>query len=86
VTYLSVNWQFTLPLIVDKQLPFWTAMKTSWKMVHQHWWQVFGLTVVIGLVSASGILGCCIGVLFTIPIGIASMIIAYETIFGAGKH
>lgn len=86
VTYLSVNWQFTLPLIVDKQLPFWTAMKTSWKMVHRHWWQVFGLTVVIGLVSASGVLGCCIGVLFTIPIGIAAMIIAYETIFGAGKH
>jgi uncharacterized membrane protein len=87
VTYLSVNWQFTLPLIIDKQLPFWTAMKTSWKMVHKHWWHVFGLAVVIGLVSMAGALACCIGILVTIPIGIAAMLAAYETIFsGSQKH
>ena len=85
VTYLSVNWQFTLPLIIDKQMPFWTAMKTSWKMVHKHWWQVFGLAVVIGLVSLAGVLGCCIGVLFTIPIGIAALMIAYESIFSESQ-
>jgi uncharacterized membrane protein len=85
ITYLSVNWQFTLPLIIDKQIPFWTAMKTSWKMVHKHWWQVFGLTVVVGLVGIAGALACCVGVLVTIPIGIGAMMFAYETIFGAEK-
>jgi hypothetical protein len=85
VTYLSVNLQFTLPLIIDQQMAFWPAMKASWKMVHKHWWQVFGLTIVVGLVSAAGIFGCCIGVLFTIPIGMAAMMIAYETIFCARK-
>ena len=38
--YLQVRWVFTLPLIIDKQMNFWTAMKTSWKMVGKHWWQV----------------------------------------------
>jgi uncharacterized membrane protein len=86
VTYLSVNWQFTLPLIIDKKMPFLTAMKTSWKMVHKHWWQVFGLTIVVGLVSVAGILGCCVGVLVTIPIGMGAMMIGYETIFGERKN
>ena len=85
VTYLSVNLQFTLPLIVDKEMEFLPAMKASWKMVHKHWWHVFGLTVVVGLVSVAGILGCCIGIIFTLPIGIATMLTAYETIFAAGK-
>jgi hypothetical protein len=85
VTYLSINWQFTLPLIIDKQMTFGTAMKTSWKMVHKHWWQLFGLVVVAGLISLIGIFGCCIGIIFTIPIGIAAIMTAYETIFGARR-
>jgi len=85
-TFLTVCWQFTLPLIIDKQMDFGTAMKTSFHMVKKHWWQVFGLTILVGLISAAGVLGCCIGVLFTAPIGIAAMMIAYETIFGAEKN
>jgi uncharacterized membrane protein len=83
MTYLVVCWQFTLPLIIDQELKFWPAMKTSFKMVNKHWWQVFGLTIVVGLVSGVGALACCVGVLFTAPIGIAAMMFAYETIFCA---
>lgn len=86
VTYLTVNWQFTLALIIDKQMTFPAAMRASWTMVHKHWWQVFGLTLVIGLVSAAGAIGCCVGILVTIPIGIAAMILAYETIFGERQN
>ncbi len=81
VTYLTVSWGFTLPLVIDRELEFWPAMKTSFKMVNKHWWQVFGLTILVGLVSIAGVFGCCIGVVFTVPIGIAAMMIAYETIF-----
>ena len=86
MTYLAVSLQFTVPLIMDKQMDFGTAMKTSWKMVNQHWWQVFGLTILVGLVSAAGALACCVGLLFTIPIGLVAMMIAYETIFGTQKN
>ena len=81
--YLQVRWAFTLPLIIDRQLDFWTAMKTSWKMVGQHWWQVFGLVVVIGLLSIAGLCACCVGALFTAPIGYGALMYAYETIFSA---
>jgi uncharacterized membrane protein len=79
--YLQTSWAFTLPLIIDKQMDFWTAMKTSWKMVGKHWWQVFGLIILVGLLNIVGVLACCVGLLFTIPIGFAALMYAYETIF-----
>jgi uncharacterized membrane protein len=85
-TYLGVCWKFTLPLIIDKQMNFWTAMKTSWKMVNKHWWQIFGLVILISLLNVAGLCACCVGLLFTIPIGIAALMIAYETIFGVQKN
>ena len=85
-TFFVVSWMFTLPLIIDKQMNFGTALKTSWKMVTKHWWQAFGLFVLAGLISGVGVLACCIGVLFTAPIGVAAMMFAYETIFGAEKN
>jgi len=81
-TYLAVNWQFTMPLIIDKQMGFWTAMRTSWKMVHKHWFHIFGLVVLIGLLSLAGVFACCIGCLVTIPWGLAALCYAYEDIFG----
>ncbi len=83
--YLSVCWKFTLPLIVDKQMDFWTAMGTSRKMVKKHWWLVFGLTILISLLNVVGVCACCVGVFLTIPIGIAALMIAYETIFSEGQ-
>jgi hypothetical protein len=85
VTYLTISWQFTLPIIIDKQMDFWEAMKTSFKRVNKHWFQVFGFTVVIALINMAGLCVCCIGVIFTAPMTIAMTIYAYETIFGESQ-
>jgi uncharacterized membrane protein len=85
-TYLSVCWKFTLPLIVDRQMDFAAAMKASWKMVNRHWWLVFGLVILISLLNLAGFCACCVGLLFSIPVGMAALMIAYETIFGAKKN
>jgi hypothetical protein len=85
VTYVSVNWLFTQSLIIDKQMDFRTAMRTSWHRVHKHWWHVFGLVVVMGLLNVAGFCLCCVGVLFTMPVGIAALMFAYETIFSEGQ-
>ena len=85
VCFLTINWVFALPLIMDKQMDFWTAMKTSWKMVRKHWWQVFGLMVLVGLLNVAGMLACCVGLLFTMPIGLGAWMYAYETIFSPPK-
>ncbi|HTY88210.1 MAG TPA: DUF975 family protein [Candidatus Acidoferrum sp.] len=79
--YLQVRWVFTLPLIIDRQMDFWTAMKASWKMVGKHWWSVFALFLLIGLLNLAGFCVCCVGVLFTAPVGYGALMYAYETIF-----
>jgi uncharacterized membrane protein len=85
VIYLQINWSFTLPLIIDKQMDFWPAMTTSWKRVNKHWWLVFGLVVLVGLLNVVGVLLCCIGMLFTMPIGLGALMYAYETIFSSAE-
>jgi hypothetical protein len=63
-------------------MDFWTAIKTSWKMVHKHWFTVFGLTFVLWLINIGGLCLCCVGFLVTLAITIAAMTYAYETMFG----
>jgi uncharacterized membrane protein len=79
--YLSVAWFFALPLVIDRQMDFWPAMELSRKVVSRHWFTVFGLILLAGLVSISGIFACCVGIFVTIPIGLVSLMYAYEDIF-----
>jgi uncharacterized membrane protein len=72
---------FSLPLVIDKGLAFWPAMETSRKVVNQHWWSVFGLLIVIGLINLAGLLLCCVGLFLSFPLALAAMMCAYETLF-----
>lgn len=83
--YFMVNLQFVLPLIIDKEMDFWTAIKTSWRMVHKHWFTLFGLLFLIGLINIGGFCLCCIGFLFTFAFTTAACVYAYETIFGESR-
>ncbi len=86
MAYLLINLQFSLPLIIDREMDFWTAIKWSWKMTHKHWFTVFGLVLIIGLINIAGALLCCVGFLFTFAITTAAFVFAYETIFGESRR
>ena len=79
--YLAVAWYFAVPLVIDKGLGFWEAMELSRKMVNKHWFLVFAFLLVYGLLSMAGLIACFIGIFVTLPIGFASLMFAYETIF-----
>jgi hypothetical protein len=81
VIYFSTCWIFSLPLIIDKQMDFWTSMGTSRRMVNKHWWAVFGLLVVCALINFAGMLACCIGILVSVPVVLGAIMYAYERIF-----
>ena len=80
--YLSVCWSYSIPLVVDKNLDFWTAMKLSFKKVKQHWFSVLWLLIVMVLIGLAGALVCGVGIFFAFPLIIAAFIYGYETIFG----
>ena len=79
--YLGVCWKFTLPLIADKGLDFWTAMGVSRKRVSLHWWTVLGLSILMGLVNLAGALLCCVGLFASVPVSLGAMMVAYERMF-----
>jgi hypothetical protein len=41
--YLFVAWTFSVPLVADRRLEFWSAMELSRKVVTRVWFEVFGL-------------------------------------------
>ncbi|HVM47465.1 MAG TPA: GYF domain-containing protein [Candidatus Acidoferrum sp.] len=80
--YTSVAWMFAIPLVIDRGLGFWQAMELSRRLVTRHWFLVFALVLVVGLVSVAGVIACCVGLLATVPLGWMSLMYAYEDIFG----
>jgi hypothetical protein len=84
-SYLFTNFLFIFPLIIDRDMNFWTAIKTSWRMLHKHWFTVFGLIFLIGLINFAGLCLCCLPVFFTFAFTTAACMVAYETIFGGPR-
>jgi hypothetical protein len=80
--YLAVSYVFTLALIGDKQLEFWTAMEVSRRVVTQHWFTVFALMIVAALLAMLGLIALLIGFLVTAPVALAALAVAYEDLFG----
>ncbi|NOS72387.1 MAG: protein kinase [Verrucomicrobia bacterium] len=80
--YLWVAWTFTLPLIMDKRLDFWSAMELSRKMVTRHWWKLFGFVLILVLLHVAGFVAFCLGIFIAAPIATASLMYAYEDMFG----
>jgi serine/threonine protein kinase len=79
--YLFVAWMFTLPLVIDKRLEFWPAMRLSRKVISQHWWKFLGFLVVLGLANVAGFMVFAVGIFITLPISFAALMYAYEDIF-----
>jgi uncharacterized membrane protein len=77
-----VGYVFTLPLVIDKKMDFWPAMEVSRQVVHRHWWSIFALVIVLALIAVAGFLVCVVGAIITIPVANASLMYAYEDLFG----
>ena len=84
--YFTFCWMFAIPLIVDREMPFWPAMQLSRRKVLQHPWRIGVLSVVAGALGLAGLLGMGIGVLFTLPFYFLIVLFLYEDIFNAPKE
>lgn len=72
---------FAFPLIVDRNLSAWQAIKTSAKAV---WGNLSGIGGLIGLgfvATLVGYLMFCVGIYLVIPLVIASTTVAYRKVF-----
>ena len=72
---------FTFPLMVDRNLGAFEAMKTSAKGVWKNLGGIAGFYGVIFLLSIAGVLTCGLGTYFVLPIILAGTTVAYRKIF-----
>jgi len=80
--YLAVAYVLAVPLAAERKLSAWQALETSRKAISQHWFKVFGLFCVLGLLLMASIFTLGIGLVWTMPLTISAMGVLYRTIFG----
>jgi hypothetical protein len=72
---------FGLFLIVDRKMEFWPASVASFNMVKRNFWPFLGFSIVSNLIGSIGAVACGIGVVFTLPIQVCILTVAYREIF-----
>lgn len=81
--YLSVGYALVLPLILDKGMGPWEALEASRKAIHKKWWTVFGLYLVMTLISIVSAIPLGLGLIWTIPMFFVLGGVLYVRLFGS---
>ncbi|HEU4710670.1 MAG TPA: hypothetical protein VFS76_03855 [Pyrinomonadaceae bacterium] len=82
VMIISIGFTFVYPLIVDRGLTGFDAVKLSFRAAMANFWRLLGLMFLSFLLNLAGVLLCVIGVYLVMPIGYAAIAVAYEQVFG----
>lgn len=69
--YFGGRFILAYPLIIDRKYEALAAIKTSWLITAPYQWHMMLMIFLIGLVSVSGLLACCVGILFSFPLSVA---------------
>ena len=72
---------FGMFLIVDRNMEFWPASVESFNMVKRNFWPFLGFSIVSNLIGSIGAVACGIGIVFTLPIQVCILMVAYREIF-----
>ena len=80
--YLAFAYILTLPLLVEKGLTPWQALETSRKTISNKWFKFFGLLLVLGLIVTVSAIPLGIGLIWTVPLSVIALGIAYRNMFG----
>lgn len=82
IMFLSIGFMFVYPLIVDRGVQGFDAVKLSFKGAMANFWGLIGLIFLNFLLSTAGLLLCFIGVYLVLPISYSAIAVAYEKVFG----
>lgn len=80
--YLGLAYMLAIPVMIEHNVSPWQAMEASRKGITQHWFKVFGLFLVLGLIIMVSAIPLGIGLIWTMPMAIITMGVLYRIIFG----
>lgn len=85
IMVVSIGFTFVYPLIVDRGVQGFDAVKLSFKAAMANFSRLFGLVILSFFLNLAGLLLCIVGVYFVLPIGYAAIAVAYEQVFGLAE-
>lgn len=86
VLLVSIGFTFALPLIVDRRLPGFDAVKLSFRAAKANFLGLLGLSFLSFLLGIAGVLCCYVGMFLVFPISFAGIASAYERVFGLSSE
>ena len=85
IIIISIGFTFAYPLIVDRRLQGFDAVKLSFKGAMANFWRLLGMVLLTSLMSIVGMGFCYVGMFLVLPISYAAIAAAYEQVFGLGN-
>lgn len=82
ILVISIGFMFSYPLIVDRKLAGFDAVKLSFRAALANFWRLLGMTLLTGLLGMAGIALCYVGMFLVFPITYGAIAMAYEQVFG----
>ncbi len=80
--YLSVAYLMTFALMMDRDMGVWEALETSRKAITKHWFKIFFLYLVMGILFLLACLPLLIGLIWMLPLFTIVHGILYKKMFG----
>ncbi len=77
-TAVNALFSFSAILILDRKLPFYSAVIQSIKMISQHFLSFYGLVLILFLLNIIGAALVGIGLIWTIPLTYTSLAVVYN--------
>jgi uncharacterized membrane protein len=88
VTFFALvlsRFYFAFFFVVDRDMPAMEALSATWRATQGKSLKMVALALVAGLIAMSGVIGLCVGVLFTVPMSYVMYASAYRQVVGYGS-
>jgi uncharacterized membrane protein len=79
---ISIGFTFAYPLIVDRRLKGFDAVKLSFKAAMANFWRLLAMGLLTGVMGLVGVAICYVGMFLVFPISYGAIATAYEQVFG----
>lgn len=82
IILISVGFTFAYPLIVDRRMKGFDAVKLSFKAAMANFWGLLGMVLLTSVLNLAGMMVCYVGMFLALPITYGAIAVAYERVFG----
>ena len=83
--YLAIRLKYAVYLVVDKNLGPVEAIKAGWKLTKGNVWNLFFLSILLGLINLLGLLCLVIGLFITVPLSMLATTFVYRKLLLQSK-